>query len=128
MANTTVRLRFGVESILPDIKEVSVVLGDTVTFQNDADLGATLFFNSEASAILSPASGEDGASVPAGESAVFTFTSSDAGHYAALVQMAGLPAPPSSNPTQPPSAVLRISDAKSGWPSDGTQESGSTGG
>lgn len=129
MANTTITITLGDESLIADVTSVAVVSGDTIAFQNNVSYAVRVYANSGATSILAPAIGSDGVEIASGGSSSFGFTSGSSGNYVVLIQGAKMAPPgPENPPTNPPNATLAISTSKTGWPSDGGQDMGKPGG
>jgi hypothetical protein len=124
MAETVVTITPGFESLVPDVNSVPIIEGNRLTFLNASDIGATLYTSRDAATVLTPAIGADGVFLEPGARVSFALSAAAAGHYAVLIQVNRLPAPPEAGSTRPPSTVLSIVDAKIGWPMDGSQEAG----
>ena len=80
MANTDVKLQPSEGTFVPSLQTVNVVSGDTLTVQNNGGGPAFLFFSPDAVKLLSLKAGAP-PSIPGGEKAVFTFSSSAPGAY-----------------------------------------------
>ena len=81
MANTVVSISFDLESLVPDVTEVQMSSGDSITFQNNSDIPATLFANKETGLILTPGIPPAGTGLEPGKGAEFGIGSIPDGLY-----------------------------------------------
>lgn len=90
MANTDVVLVFNSEGgvYVPAVAAVPVVSGDTVSFSTSDGSPVQLFFSPGAMSVLSPMSANP-FTIPAGQKASFSFTSSAPGAYSVFFEPQG---------------------------------------
>src|SRR5579863_6816472 len=90
MANTDVELVFNSEGgvYIPAVAAVSVVSGDTISFSTSDGSPIQLFFSPDAMSVLLPAPANP-FSIPAGQKASFSFTSSAPGSYSVFFEPQG---------------------------------------
>jgi len=92
------------------VKEVAVVVDDSVTFTAGPSAASSLYFSPATASILSPAPGAPVEVVP-GQPVTFTFTSAEPGSYGVDILAQGAPAPASLSAgpaTDPPVLYLGL--------------------
>jgi hypothetical protein len=93
MSSTNVVIRDVMGRRVPSVPQVSVVPGDTVTFNVEAGADAKLYFAPQTRSILTP-SPDPEQSLSYGQTITYAFLSAGAGPYCLIVQDQVSPAPP----------------------------------
>ena len=108
MANIDVVYRDALGNRAPNLLQVVINAGDTVTFSVEDGADSTLYFSPETAAILSPTPDAQ-VDLPTGSTLTYTFASADPGAYGVVALAPDASAPESFNfglPANPPVLAL----------------------